>query len=260
MQIRKLELCISVLVFLMTACYFGEVSSVKLPAAEVMKACLSQDCRAILPPEMPFPSWAQLVSAFSTGALREDATKTLTFAGTTCFCIQHWFLLESSFALFVALLINLAVVSVSGTLSVTKLCINTAANFNPKLCSRCIFTEYAGQIKLHHPWNLFIGLLSKLFNLSLLVAIIGGTAGRLIIIASMILSYELPLALVPLKFSSSTTKMGPHKNSIYIIVVSWVIGLGVIGINVYYLSTNFVTWIIHSSFSKPVTVLIGVVV
>ncbi|KAG6508605.1 hypothetical protein ZIOFF_033981 [Zingiber officinale] len=120
-EIRKLELCISVLVFLMTACYFGEVSSVKLPAAEVMKACLSQDCRAILPPEMPFPSWAlaQLVSAFSTGALREDATKTLTFAGTTCFCIQHWFLLESSFALFVALLINLAVVSVSGTLCAT---------------------------------------------------------------------------------------------------------------------------------------------
>ncbi|KAG6505153.1 hypothetical protein ZIOFF_037503 [Zingiber officinale] len=80
----------------MTACYFGEVSAVKPPVAE-----------------------AQLVSAFSTGALREDATKTLIFAGTTCFCIQHWFLLESSFALFVALLINLAVVSVSGTLCAT---------------------------------------------------------------------------------------------------------------------------------------------
>lgn len=33
----------------------------------------------------------------------------------------------------------------------------------------------------------------------------------------MILSFELPFALIPLlKFSSSTTKMGPHKNSTYV--------------------------------------------
>lgn len=33
----------------------------------------------------------------------------------------------------------------------------------------------------------------------------------------MILSFELPFALIPLlKFSSSKTKMGPHKNSIYV--------------------------------------------
>ncbi len=33
----------------------------------------------------------------------------------------------------------------------------------------------------------------------------------------MILSFELPFALIPLlKFSSSSTKMGPHKNSIYV--------------------------------------------
>ncbi|KAK9270564.1 hypothetical protein L1049_026145 [Liquidambar formosana] len=53
---------------------------------------------------------------------------------------------------------------------------------------------------------------------SLVVSVIGGSSGsgRLIIIASMILSFELPFALIPLlKFSSSTTKMGPHKNSIY---------------------------------------------
>ncbi|XP_042390752.1 metal transporter Nramp5-like [Zingiber officinale] len=42
--------------------------------------------------------------------------------------------------------------------------------------------------------------------------------------------------------------------------VSWVLGLGVIGINIYYFSTSFVTWIIHSSFPKPVMVLIGVMV
>ncbi|MCI26899.1 metal transporter Nramp5-like, partial [Trifolium medium] len=54
---------------------------------------------------------------------------------------------------------------------------------------------------------------------SLVVAIVGGSSGssRLIIIASMILSFELPFALIPLlKFSSSSTKMGPHKNSMIV--------------------------------------------
>lgn len=33
----------------------------------------------------------------------------------------------------------------------------------------------------------------------------------------MILSFELPFALIPLlKFSSSSTKMGPHKNSMIV--------------------------------------------
>ncbi|KZV06971.1 metal transporter Nramp5-like, partial [Dorcoceras hygrometricum] len=98
---------------------------------------------------------------------------------------------------------------------------------------------------------------------SLIVSIIGGShaAGRLIIIASMILSFELPFALIPLlKFSSTATKMGPHKNSIYIIVISWILGLGIIGINIYYLSTAFVGWIIHNSLPKVGTVLIGIVV
>ena len=38
-----------------------------------------------------------------------------------------------------------------------------------------------------------------------------------ILLVQMILSFELPFALIPLlKFSSSNPKMGPHKNSIYV--------------------------------------------
>lgn len=77
----------------------------------------------------------------------------------------------------------------------------------------------------------------------------------------MILSFELPFALIPLlKFSSSSTKMGPHKNSMIIIVISWILGLGIIGINVYYLITAFVGWIIHSSLPKVANVFIGIIV
>lgn len=37
LQIRKLELLITILVFVMAACFFGELSYVKPPAADVMK-------------------------------------------------------------------------------------------------------------------------------------------------------------------------------------------------------------------------------
>lgn len=101
----------------------------------------------------------------------------------------------------------------------------------------------------------------------------------------MILSFELPFALIPLlKFSSSSTKMGPHKNSIFvsfnfinpglylkfiyntfifllqIILFSWALGLGIIGINIYYLSTAFVDWLIHSTWPKVANVFIAILV
>ena len=36
-QVRKLEFLISMLVFVMAACYFGELAYVKPPASEVLK-------------------------------------------------------------------------------------------------------------------------------------------------------------------------------------------------------------------------------
>ncbi|KAK2976022.1 hypothetical protein RJ640_011809 [Escallonia rubra] len=98
---------------------------------------------------------------------------------------------------------------------------------------------------------------------SLLFSIIGGpsSAGRLIILASIVLSFELPFALIPLlKFSSSAAKMGPHTNSIYVIVLSWILMLGMSGINIYYLSTGFVHWLVHNNLPKAGKVLIGILV
>lgn len=45
-----------------------------------------------------------------------------------------------------------------------------------------------------------------------------------------------------------------------IIVFSWVVGLGIIGINIYYLSTSFVNWLIHSSLPRVANVFIGIIV
>ncbi|KAG6538597.1 hypothetical protein ZIOFF_003721 [Zingiber officinale] len=98
---------------------------------------------------------------------------------------------------------------------------------------------------------------------SLIVSIINGSsgAGRLIIISSMVLSFELSFALLPLlKFSSSQTKMGPHKSLIYIIVVSWILGLLLVAINIYFLSTSFVSWLIDSNLPTVANVLISIIV
>jgi len=45
-----------------------------------------------------------------------------------------------------------------------------------------------------------------------------------------------------------------------IIVVSWTLGLGIIGINIYYLSTGFVGWLIDSSVHTVGKVFIGMIV
>jgi hypothetical protein len=45
-----------------------------------------------------------------------------------------------------------------------------------------------------------------------------------------------------------------------IIVFSWILGLLLIGINVYFLSTSFVGWLIHNSLPKYANVLVSIVV
>ncbi|XP_042401277.1 metal transporter Nramp5-like [Zingiber officinale] len=54
--------------------------------------------------------------------------------------------------------------------------------------------------------------------------------------------------------------MGPHKSSIYIIVVSWILGLLRVAINIYFLSTSFVSWLIDSSLPAVANVLISIIV
>lgn len=96
---------------------------------------------------------------------------------------------------------------------------------------------------------------------SLIVSVIGGSsaAGELIIIASMILSFELPFALVPLlKFTSSKTKMGQHTNSRCISVLTWAIGSFIVVINTYFLITSFVKLLLHSGLSTVSQVFSGI--
>ncbi|KAG8378238.1 hypothetical protein BUALT_Bualt08G0116900 [Buddleja alternifolia] len=298
--VRKLELLIAILVFVMAACFFGELSYVKPPAVGVMKGMFipklsgqgaTGDAIALLG-ALVMPHNLFLHSAL---VLSRKIPNSVRGINDAC----RYFLIESGFALFVAFLINVAVISVSGTVCIaddiskdnadrcSDLTLNSAAFLLKNVLGRSSSTvyaiallasgqsstitgTYAGQFIMQGFLDLKMrkwlrNLMTRCIAItpSLIVSIIGGSsgAGRLIIIASMILSFELPFALIPLlKFSSSSTKMGPHKNSIYIIVVSWILGLGIIGINIYYLSTAFVDWLIHNDLPKVGNVFIGIIV
>lgn len=298
--VRKLEFVVSMLVFVMAACFFGELSIVKPPAKEVLKGLFIPKLKgdgatgdaiallgALVMPHNLFLHSALVLSRKTPASVRgiKDACR--------------FFLYESGFALFVALLINIAVISVSGTVCFganlsaededrcSDLSLDNSSFLLKNVLGRSssivygvallasgqsstITGTYAGQYIMQGFLDIKMktwmrNLMTRCIAIapSLVVSIIGGSngAGRLIIIASMILSFELPFALIPLlKFSSSSSKMGPHKNSIYIIVFSWTLGLMLIGINVYFLSTSFVGWLISNSLPKYANVLVGIAV
>ncbi|KAI8002655.1 Metal transporter Nramp5 [Camellia lanceoleosa] len=291
---------ITVLVFIMAACFFGEMSYVKPPAKDLLKGMFipklkgngaTGDAIALLG-ALVMPHNFFLHSAL---VLPRKIPNSVRCINDAC----RFFLIESSFAFLVAFLINVSIVSVSATVCSAK----NISNDNLNRCSdlnlnsatfllknmlgksssiiyavallasgqsSTITGTYAGQFIMQGFLDLKMrkwlrNLMTRTIAItpSLIVSIIGGSsgAGRLIIIASMVLSFELPFALIPLlKFSSSTTKMGPHKNSIYIIIVSWILGLGIMGINIYYLSTGFIGWIIHNNLPKVANVFIGILV
>ncbi|XP_078169809.1 metal transporter Nramp5-like [Carex rostrata] len=298
--VRKLEFIISMLVFVMAACFFGEMGYVKPPAGEVIKGLFvpklngdgaTADAIALLG-ALVMPHNLFLHSALVLSRKTPASVKGINDA-----C--RFFLIESGFALFIALLINIAVVSVSGTVCKARdlsaddaekcsdLTLNSASFLLKNVLgksgsivyaiallasgqSSTITGTYAGQYVMQGFLNIKMkkwqqNLLTRCIAIapSLVVSIIGGSAGagRLIIIASMILSFELPFALIPLlKFSSSSTKMGPHRNSIWIIIISWLLGLMIIGINIYFLSTSFTDWLLKSSLPKAGRVIIGIIV
>ncbi|XAR62828.1 hypothetical protein NMG60_11017718 [Bertholletia excelsa] len=291
--VRKLEMLISILVFVMAGCFFGELGYVKPPAGEVMKGMFipklkghgaTADAIALLG-ALVMPHNLFLHSALVLSTKIPNSVNSINDA-----C--RYFLIESGLALFVAFLINVAVVSVSGTVcsatnlpeddlhSCSDFTLNSASFLLQNVLGKSSSTiyaiallasgqsstitgTYAGQYIMQgfldlkmRKWVRNLVTRSIAITPSLIVSIIGGPsgAGRLIIIASMILSFELPFALIPL------LKFSKLKNSIYIIIISWILGMGIIGINIYYLSTGFIDWIIHSSVPKAATVFVGILV
>ncbi|CAN1756396.1 Metal transporter Nramp6 [Linum perenne] len=212
--------------------------------------------------------------------------------------VMPFYLIESGFALAIAFLINVSVISVAGAvcgsptlntedkekcqdLDLNKasfLLKNVLGGWSSKLFaiallasgqSSTITGTYAGQYVMQgfldlrlKPW--LRNFLTRCLAIvpSLIVALIGGSsgAGQLIIIASMILSFELPFALIPLlKFTSSKTKMGQYANSKIISALTWIIGSFMMLINIYYLLTGFIKILFHGNLKPVASVFLGIV-
>ncbi|XP_042398621.1 metal transporter Nramp5-like isoform X1 [Zingiber officinale] len=298
--VQKLERLITILVLVMAACYIGELSYVSPPANEVVKGLFVPSLKGSGATGDAIALLGALImphNLFLHSALVLSRKTPPSIKGVNDAC--RYFLVESGFALSIALLINISIVAVSGTVC-------TANDLSQQDSDRCddltlhsasfllkdvlgkssstvyaiallasgqssaITGTYAGQYIMQGFLNMKMkkwlrNLMTRSIAItpSLIVSIISGSsgAGRLIIISSMVLSFELPFALLPLlKFSSSRTKMGPHKSSIYIIVVSWILGWLLVAINIYFLSTSFVSWLIDSSLPTVANVLISIIV
>ncbi|BBN17001.1 natural resistance-associated macrophage protein 2 [Marchantia polymorpha subsp. ruderalis] len=295
--VRKLELLIAFLVFTMAACFFVELGYASPPLGDMLTGLIvpkldgsgATGLAISLLGAMVMPHNLFLHSAL---VLTRKIPRNTSSIKDAC----RYYLVESGFALFLSFLINVCVISVSGAVcsskdlseenrdSCSNLDLNRASFLLRNVLGRWSFQlfaiallasgqsstitgTYAGQYVMQgflnlqfQPWLRNLLTRSVAIVPSLIVALIGGSAGagKLIIISSMILSFELPFALIPLlKFTSSTTKMGPYANSLTVTSVTWVIGFCVMLINIYFVSSALWDWILHSSFSIVSLILLG---
>ncbi|KAK7262001.1 hypothetical protein RIF29_28329 [Crotalaria pallida] len=277
--VRKLEFLIAFLVFTIAACFFVELGYAKPDAKEVLKGLFVPQLKGKESTGLAISLLGAMVmphNLFLHSALVLSRKIPRSVRGIKEAC--RFYMIESAFALTVAFLINISVISVSGSVchssnlnvedqqSCQDLDLNKASfllknvlgKWSSKLFgiallasgqSSTITGTYAGQYVMQgfldlrlKPWIRNMLTRSLAIVPSLIVALIGGSAGagKLIIIASMILSFELPFALIPLlKFTSSKTKMGTHVNSITLSAITWIIGFLIMAINIYFLVYGF---------------------
>lgn len=296
--VRKLEFLIAFLVLTIAGCFFAEMNYAKPVASEVLDGLFVPQLKGNGATGLAISLLGAMVmphNLFLHSALVLSRKIPRSVRGIKEAC--RFYMIESGFALMVAFLINISVISVSGAVcnssnlnqedqdSCEDLDLNKASfllrnvlgSWSSKLFavallasgqSSTITGTYAGQYVMQGfldlrltPW--IRNMLTRCLAIvpSLIVAIIGGSAGagKLIIIASMILSFELPFALIPLlKFTSSKTKMGAYVNSIAVSAITWIIGSLIMGINIYYLMTNFIHLLLHNHWELVAVVFLGI--
>lgn len=296
--VRKLEFFIAFLVLTIAACFFVELGYAKPNSSEVLRGLFVPQLKGNGATGLAISLLGAMVmphNLFLHSALVLSRKIPRSVRGIKEAC--RFYMIESGFALMVAFLINVSVICVSGAVcsssnlnpddqeSCKDLDLNKASfllrnvlgKWSSKLFaiallasgqSSTITGTYAGQYVMQgfldlrlQPW--IRNFLTRCLAIipSLIVAIIGGSsgAGKLIIIASMILSFELPFALIPLlKFTSCKIKMGAYVNSTMITAITWIIGSLLMAINIYYLASSFIKLLLHSHLKLVPAVFAGI--
>ncbi|XP_044975971.1 metal transporter Nramp4-like isoform X3 [Hordeum vulgare subsp. vulgare] len=281
--VRKVEFMIAVFMLIMASCFFIELSHVNPPMNELIEGLFIprlnghyaiSDAVALIS-ALVVPHNLFLHSSLVSSRKLPSSSEAVKDA-------SMFFLLENAFALFLALVINVAIVSLSGTVCADNLSLddtNTCSTLTLKSASilfknvlgrprsfvyglallasgqSCaVVTTYSGQYIMQGFSGMrvcIIYLFAPCLTMvpTLIICGIGGAlrVRQLINIAAIILSFVLPFALVPLlKFSSCCSMIGPYKNSTCITRVSWILSVVIIGINTYFFCTTFVSWLVYS--------------
>nr|CAB3486728.1 unnamed protein product [Digitaria exilis] len=311
---RKMELIGVSFILIMAACFLVELGSANPPAGEVIQGLF-------VPRLQGAYAMSDAIALFS--ALIVPYNLTVFIQATSTF-----FLIENAFALFLVLLVNVAIVSMTGTICADSQLVDnisicsgltlkstsvllkvstdenivqaSVVNFNNVEEYYLLQIEYVWEIKFKNIWLGIISFRSKLHsghqllwaihyagNLqrkgfsgmrkciiciiapcftivpSLIICSIGGVphVRQLINISAIILAFVLPFALVPLlKFSSSCTMIGPYKNSTCIVRVTWILSMVIMGVNIYFFCTSFISWIVHGELPRIVNAIISILV
>ncbi|KAL9250952.1 Metal transporter Nramp1-like protein [Drosera capensis] len=97
-------------------------------------------------------------------------------------------------------------------------------------------------------------VIAGFLNINIVVWLRNLLTGCLAIIPSLIVALIVPL----FKFTSSKEKMGSHANSRVKAAVTWIVGLLLMGINIYYLVRSFMDVVFHGKQKLSSRICIGV--
>ncbi|XP_066321143.1 metal transporter NRAT1 isoform X1 [Miscanthus floridulus] len=297
---RKLEFIIAAFMFTMAACFFGELSYLRPSAGEVVKGMFVPRIQGKGAAANAIALFGAIITPYnlflhSALVLSRKTPRSVKSIRAAC----RYFLIECSLAFVVAFLINVAVVVVAGsicnagnlspddantcsdlTLQSTPLLLRNVLGRSSSVVyavallasgqSTTISCTFAGQVIMQgfldmRMKNWVRNLITRVIAIapSLIVSVVSGPsgAGKLIIFSSMVLSFELPFALIPLlKFCNSSKKVGPLKESIYTVVIAWMLSFALIVVNTYFLVWTYVDWVVHNHLPKYANALVSIVV
>ncbi|CAI7775782.1 unnamed protein product, partial [Closterium sp. NIES-54] len=298
--VRNLEVFIALLVMVIACCFFIEMGHAPVDGMAVLEGMFVpriQDLGALAIAISLIGALVMPHNLFLHSALVLSRKPQRTSQGIKDGCLYS--LLEVAAALIISFAINVAVICVGGAVcSAPDLSPDVQASCSDISLSNAYFLlrdvlgawastlfgiallasgqsstitgTYAGQYVMSgflelHLASWLRNLLTRLVAIvpSLAVAIVAGAtgAGNLIIASSIILSFGLPYALIPLlKFTSSPVKMGPFTNHPTVTVAAYIIGTVVIFVNCVLVVQACVEYLVSDNLPQAAQIPLGIAI
>ncbi|OEL16762.1 Metal transporter Nramp4 [Dichanthelium oligosanthes] len=222
-QARKMELIGVIFILIMAACFFVELSGAKPPMGEVIQGLFIPRLRGAYATSDAIAVFSALIVPHnlflhpSLVLLRKIPSSPKGIKDTYAFL-----LIENAFALFLVLLVNVAIVSITGTI-----CADSQLVDNISICSGLTLNSTSVLLK-----NMFGRSSSKIFGLALLAS------GQSCTVA--------------------TSYSGQY--IMQIVRVAWILSMVIMGINIYFFCTSFISWLVDSELPRIVKAIISTLV